>query len=93
MLDDINRTSSRVVVRISRYQSRRCRVDLGPEFRRRSHHQQPGRERPRNRPWGQGPGSAGGVAHVPAALRRRSFTRRKTPRDRVPLLTRQLSAT
>jgi len=30
---------------------------------------QPGRERPRNRPWGQGLGSGGGVAHVPAALR------------------------
>ena len=30
---------------------------------------QPGRERPPNRPWGQGPGSGGGVAHVPAALR------------------------
>src|SRR3954470_18140352 len=30
---------------------------------------QPGRERPPNRPWGQGPGSRGGVAHVPAALR------------------------
>ena len=29
---------------------------------------QPGRERPPNRPWGQGPGSGGGVAHVPAAL-------------------------
>ena len=29
---------------------------------------QPGRERPRNRPWGQGQGSRGGVAHVPAAL-------------------------
>src|SRR6267142_5519116 len=30
---------------------------------------QPGRERPRNRPWGHGRGSGGGVAHVPAALR------------------------
>src|SRR5262249_18588972 len=30
---------------------------------------QPGRERPRERPWGQGRGSGGGVAHVPAALR------------------------
>src|SRR5438094_10227213 len=29
---------------------------------------QPGRERPRDRPWGQGPRSWGGVAHVPAAL-------------------------
>ena len=30
---------------------------------------QPRRERPPNRRWGEGPGSAGGVAHVPAALR------------------------
>jgi hypothetical protein len=30
---------------------------------------QPGRERPLNRRWGQGQGSGGGVAHVPAALR------------------------
>ena len=44
---------------------------------------QPGRERPPNRPWGQGPGSAGGVAHAPAALLRRSSARLKTPRDNV----------
>jgi hypothetical protein len=30
---------------------------------------QPGRERPRDRPWGHGRGFGGGVAHVPAALR------------------------
>ena len=38
-------------------------------FARRSCDAQPGRERPPNRPWGHGPGSGGGVAHVPAALR------------------------
>ena len=30
---------------------------------------QPGRERPPNRLWGEGQGSRGGVAHVPAVLR------------------------
>ena len=40
---------------------------------------QPGRERPRNRPWGQGQGSGGGVAHVPAALRGAVGRRQKPP--------------
>jgi len=40
---------------------------------------QPGRERPRDRPWGQGQGSGGGVAHVPAALRGAVGGRQKPP--------------
>src|SRR3954469_10834225 len=40
---------------------------------------QPGRERPRDRPWGQGRGSGGGVAHVPAALRGAVGGRQKPP--------------
>ena len=40
---------------------------------------QPGRERPRDRPWGQGQGSGGGVAHVPAALRGAVGRRQKPP--------------
>ena len=42
---------------------------------------QPGRERPPNRPWGQGPGSRGGVAHVPAALRDGGRVGRNRRRD------------
>ena len=39
---------------------------------------QPGRERPRDRPWGQGRGSGGGVAHVPAASPRCCWAAAKT---------------
>ena len=60
---------------------------------RGSNHQQPGRERPPNRPWGQGPGSAGGVAHALAALRRHPFARRRMPRPQRRKRTRRLSAT
>src|SRR5262252_1110722 len=43
--------------------------DIDARNRRTTSVTQPGRERPPNRPWGEGPGSGGGVAHVPAALR------------------------
>ena len=42
---------------------------------------QPGRERPPNRRWGEGPGSGGGVAHVPAALRNTVCAGRNRRRD------------
>src|SRR5437016_4454533 len=46
---------------------------------------QPGRERPPNRRWGEGEGPAGGVAHVPAALRDAIRVGRNRRRDESPI--------
>jgi hypothetical protein len=78
---DITASSQRTIDRESRRIARRivtCVCDriltrLFPTLAYVNHRTisdtQPGRERPRDRPWGQGPRSGGGVAHVPAALR------------------------
>jgi len=80
------RFTAQITVRIGR--------GFWPPTLRRSHDRQPWRERPPNPLWGQGPGSAGGVAHVPAALLHPSAARRSTPccRQRSEA-TRRLSAT
>jgi hypothetical protein len=75
------RIAHRIVACICDWILRRLFVTLAFANQRTISDTQPGRERPPNRPWGQGPGSRGGVAHVPAALRDTARVGRNRRRD------------
>src|SRR5207302_384383 len=91
--DDINSISRRIAVSHFVEESEADSARFRGALRRHCHHQRPGRERPPNRRWGEGERSGGGVAHVPAALLRRSSARRRTPCDQLRRYTRRLTAT